>query len=535
MIYINRFFFNLINQIRKIYLSSKFYDKKISKVNRKNLIYKPSPHLLSSVIKYKKKIKIEDFSLDGIWDKDNLTYKEFTDLNNFNWFFSLDLKSSKKTTQSIIKRWINSNHRYDKKTWDFDITSKRIIAWLSCHSLTYEDGNQEYKDNFNFIIQKQTNHLINEINRSNFVDDKLIGCSSIILVGLCYKNEKNYLTFGISLLKKISKLALDNYCFPKSRNIKDLIFFLKYFVLIREWFKESQIDIPEHLNETIYYIGQGYDFFYKDPKNTFLFNGNNLSNIDAFDNYLKRLGYKFKNHNQDYGGYIILNNKKISLIMDVGSTPNFKFTKNYQSGALSFEIFSNGKKLISNCGYYKKNNTKLNAISKSSAAQSTLIIDDNSSCKFNKFGNSFLIKKGLKITNKNFIFQKNYWKICAAHDGYIKKYNSIHERIIEFYPEQMIFIGTDKIVKKKTNHSYKFDIRFHVEPSVKLMKTQDNKTILIELFEEGWKFTCENYDINIDNGLYFGNKNLHTENQNIFITGISNNQIENIKWKIKKI
>ena len=99
----------------------------------------------------------------------------------------------------------------------------------------------------------------------------------------------------------------------------------------------------------------------------------------------------------------------------------------------------------------------------------------------------------------------------------------------------MAFVGVDKIIKKKTNNNYKFDIRFHVEPDVKLMKTQDNKTILIELYDEGWKFTCDNYDINIDNGLYFGNKNLYTENQNIFITGISNNQEENIKWQIKKI
>jgi uncharacterized heparinase superfamily protein len=67
------------------------------------------------------------------------------------------------------------------------------------------------------------------------------------------------------------------------------------------------------------------------------------------------------------------------------------------------------------------------------------------------------------------------------------------------------------------------------------MKTQDNKTILIELNDEGWKFTCNNYDINIDNGLYFGSKNLYSENQNISITGISNNQIEEIKWEIKKI
>ena len=67
------------------------------------------------------------------------------------------------------------------------------------------------------------------------------------------------------------------------------------------------------------------------------------------------------------------------------------------------------------------------------------------------------------------------------------------------------------------------------------MKTQDKKTVLIELKDEGWKFTCENYDINIDNGLYFGVKNSYIDNQNIFITGISNSQIENIKWELKRI
>ena len=98
----------------------------------------------------------------------------------------------------------------------------------------------------------------------------------------------------------------------------------------------------------------------------------------------------------------------------------------------------------------------------------------------------------------------------------------------------MTFIGTDKIIKK-TNHSYKFDIRFHMEPSVKLMQTQDNKTILIKLGDEGWKFTCEKYDINIDNGLYFGNKNSYTQNQNIFISGITNQQNEDIVWQLSKI
>ncbi len=67
------------------------------------------------------------------------------------------------------------------------------------------------------------------------------------------------------------------------------------------------------------------------------------------------------------------------------------------------------------------------------------------------------------------------------------------------------------------------------------MKTQDNKSILIELENEGWKFSCDKFNINIDNGLYFGNKNSYIQNQNIFISGISSNQNEKIVWQLSKI
>ena len=165
---------------------------------------------------------------------------------------------------------------------------------------------------------------------------------------------KKLFIFWFKFTKKISKKALDNNGFPKSRNIKQLIFYLKYFILVREWYKESQTNIPEHINETIYHLGQGYAFTWQNIGSDLLFNGNNISKNKDFDNYLKRLGYKFKSESLDFGGYIILKNKKICLTMDTGSTPNTKYTKDYQSGALSFEILSNGKKLFSNCGYYKK-------------------------------------------------------------------------------------------------------------------------------------------------------------------------------------
>ena len=534
--FINQFLSNTFKQIRKIYLNSNYYNKKISKVNKSSLIYKPSPHLLSSLIKYQtKKVNVNNITIENLWDNKKIDIKDFRKLNNFYWFFSLDLKSSKKSTQKIVSKWIEKNFKYNSKSWEFDITSKRIIAWLSNHNLTIDESDKDYLNKFNTMIHRQVNHLINEINNSKIVDDKMIGCAAIILVGLCYNEEKNYLSYGLNLLKKISNLSLDNYSFPKSRNIKQLIFYLKYYILIREWFKESQIEIPEHINETVYYLGQGYAFVWQNIKSDILMNGNNISNNAEFDQYLETLGYKFKNESKEFGGYAILHNKKISMIMDVGPPPSNKFSTKYQSGALSFEINSNGKKLISNCGYFESKKSKLIELSKSTAAQSTLVVDENSSCHYKKYNGDYLINDGLKILKKNIVFEKNYWKINASHDGYLKKYYTTHEREIEFYPEQFKFIGTDKILKKKLNLNFKFDIRFHLEPEVKLMKTQDNKVILIELDDQGWKFTCNNFDINIDNGLYFGKKNSYTQNQNIFISGITSNQNENIIWQLSKI
>ena len=535
--YINQFFFFFTNKTRNFYLNSIIYNKKISKIENRNLEYKPSPGLIDCIVKYKKKkSKIDDFYLDSIWNNENIKKKDYKKLHNFFWLFTLDLKSSKNITQFIILKWIKSNNNYNSKNWEIDTLSKRVIAWISNSKLTYEDSNEDYKKKFNEIIQKQANHLINEIERSKNLDDKIIGCSALILVGLAYQYKSKYLEFGLNLLKKIIKYSLDAEGFPRSRNIRQLNFYYKYFVLIREWLKDSQTEIPEYIDETIYNLGNAYSLTYQSLKQSILFNGNHEINNDDFDNYLIKFGYKFKNENQEVGGYSIQRNKKIALIMDVGPSPEKKFSKDYQSGALSFEIISNGNKIICNSGYFQNYEHKLNELSKSSATHSTLIVDNTSSCKLRKVGNkSSVIEKGLKILSKSSVFEKNYWNIIASHNGYLKKYGIVHERKIEFFPENKKFIGTDTLKKKKNYKNTNFEIRFHLHPYSKIMKTQDSKSIFVELYNEGWKFTCNNYEINLETGLYFGKKSSYIENKNIFISSMTQNENQNIKWEITKI
>ena len=67
--FIEEFFSLTLNQVRKIYLKSNIYNKKISTIEKHSLSYKPSLSILNCIIKYEKKNKIEDYYVEAIWEK----------------------------------------------------------------------------------------------------------------------------------------------------------------------------------------------------------------------------------------------------------------------------------------------------------------------------------------------------------------------------------------------------------------------------------------------------------------------------------
>ena len=129
----------------------------------------------------------------------------------------------------------------------------------------------------------------------------MIGCTAITLTGIAYKNNR-FLEYGLDLLKKIINTSFDSNYFPKSRNIRQMVFYLKYFILIRELLKDSLNDIPEYLNEIIHFLGKSYDFIWGSLRQSLLFNGNNNLNNKDFDEYLSLFRYKFKSDKFDISG-----------------------------------------------------------------------------------------------------------------------------------------------------------------------------------------------------------------------------------------
>ena len=74
--FINNSYIFSKKRINSLYLSSNIYNRKITPSIIGSLNYYPSSSLLDAIIKYdKKKINIENYSLNKIWDNNKLKKK----------------------------------------------------------------------------------------------------------------------------------------------------------------------------------------------------------------------------------------------------------------------------------------------------------------------------------------------------------------------------------------------------------------------------------------------------------------------------
>ena len=209
---------------------------------------------------------------------------------------------------------------------------------------------------------------------------------------------------------------------------------------------------------------------------------------------------------------------------------------------MSFELISNKQKVICNLGYGKYLSPKLTSLSRSTAAHSTLYINDTSSCNFqknesiNKVYGSSLVEKH-KIINKNYLENNDFYSIVASHNGYEKKFGYIHTRSIKILKKEDKIFGHDELKKTKNySNSLNYFIRFHIYPDTKIVKTKAGNSILISLFSgEGWLLKSKTGDFRIEKNIFLGNKNKIINNESVSISGSINKEIISIQWEIERV
>ena len=529
----------LIRSLKELFFGSNYYNKLLDTDVPSSFLFNPNPYLLSPFLNHKDlliKISNEDVRNFRISLFEN---KEKKSIHNFLWLNLIDRKNENEIIQKIIGEWIKKYSKYTKGIWDEDLTSLRVISWISNADLILNTNDKDFNKSFYKNIIRQTNFVKKNINNLNDENKKISSISLLVLSGLVFKEYYVYYKIGLKELKKFIEDYFDENGFPKNRNFENLLTFVQYFILIKEWIKNAQEVVPEYLENIVEKNLVCLNSVNNPLKKLPLFNGSTDKSLSNFFLYLDKLNYSSKKNLKSVGQVQIVKNKKTALYFDSGEPPNYQLSKDYQSGPLSFEYSSDKDKIITNCGYGRRISKKFQILSKFTSGQSTLCIDDTSVVKFKK---SNLINKayGSTISNSFKIFDverkedKINIVISATHNAYLEKFGYLHKRKINFLKKSNSIEGSDYLIKKNEGINVGFSIRFHLYPGINTVRTLSGKSILLQTNgNKSWVFSSDELAIDLEKSLFFG-RNKALKNKCIVIYGKTMHQDVNVNWKLKK-
>ena len=214
----------LIKLFKKIYFSSKNYNKSLESKTPQQVYYNPNPFLLSIITSYNdQSFKISDIDTNIFWLENKK--KGSKKLHNFFWLNLIDRKTEYKNLKKIIYLWILKNSKYKRKIWETSNLSERVISWILNIDIILNNSTFDFRKNFLDSIISQTNHLKRNIKFEKDLSKKIKILTAIILTGLVFKEYEDNFNIGIKELEKLVKDFFDNNGFPLSRNPNDLIFF----------------------------------------------------------------------------------------------------------------------------------------------------------------------------------------------------------------------------------------------------------------------------------------------------------------------
>ena len=529
----------LIRSLKELFFGSNYYNKLLDTDVPSSFLFNPNPYLLSPFLNHKDlliKISNEDVRNFRISLFEN---KEKKSIHNFLWLNLIDRKNENEIIQKIIGEWIKKYSKYTKGIWDENLTSLRVISWISNADLILNTNDKDFNKSFYKNIIRQTNFVKKNINNLNDENKKISSISLLVLSGLVFKEYYVYYKIGLKELKKFIEDYFDENGFPINRNFENLLTFVQYFILIKEWIKNAQEIVPEYLENIVEKNLVCLNSVNNPLKKLPLFNGSTDKSLSNFFLYLDKLNYSSKKNLKSVGQVQIVKNKKTALYFDSGEPPNYQLSKDYQSGPLSFEYSSDKDKIITNCGYGRRISKKFQILSKFTSGQSTLCIDDTSVVKFKK---SNLINKayGSTISNSFKIFDverkedKINIVISATHNAYLEKFGYLHKRKINFFKKSNSIEGSDYLIKKNEGINVGFSIRFHLYPGINTVRTLSGKSILLQTNgNKSWVFSSDELAIDLEKSLFFG-RNKALKNKCIVIYGKTMHQDVNVNWKLKK-
>jgi uncharacterized heparinase superfamily protein len=438
-------------------------------------------------------------------------------LLSFGWLRHLRAAESgitRANARALVDEWIAVQGSFHPIAWQPEIMARRIVAWLSHAPLILHDADEQIYRRFLRSLVRQVRYLRHTAIEARDGVPRMQALVALAYAALCMAGQTRHMRGTIKQLVT----EIDRQILPDgghiSRNPGALIELLLDFLPLRQAFQARNIAPPPQLNNAIDRMMPMMRFFRHGDGAFAHFNGMGptlpdlmatiLANDDARGAPLA---------NAPHSGYQRVELGEMVLLMDTGRPPPINVSQEAHAGCLSLELSHGLQRVVVNCGLPRTNRETWRQVARATAAHSTVVFNDTSSCRFLE-GGSFKRLLGTPIVSGPVNIQVTREEradaviLRTSHDGYADRFKVIHQRALKLalagdrVDGEDLFVSTDGDVIPPDAPD-EFAVRFHLHPSVKANKLTDGHGAMLMLpTRDVWTFNAYEDRVDIEESVY---------------------------------
>lgn len=441
-------------------------------------------------------------------------------LHGFGWLRHLRAAGtalSRANAHALVEDWLNLNARggsMDRHVARAPrVVARRLISWLSQSPIILENADHVFYRRFVRAIEAHAATLEGALADGLEGDVRLTAIVALTQAGLCLEGASGLLRRATQMLSRELPAQILRDGGHVSRNPRILVELLVDFLPTRQAFVARSIAAPEPLLNAIDRMTPMLRMFRHADGALAGFNGMGVSEPETLATLLAHGAVgEAAILDAPYSGYQRLEADGAIVVADVGAPPPLAFSREAHAGCLSFEFSSGLQRLVVNCGAPQADAGEAREAARASAAHSTLIVDDHSSCRFAPAGSRSLAAGAVlegpsRVEVKRWLDEAGSQCIDARHDGYARRYGAVHRRTLRLAGDGGALHGEDCILpahKTAMPAGKSLAVRFHLHPALRAEPGAElGHAVLILPSGEEWRFEAAGRAIDLEESIFF--------------------------------
>jgi uncharacterized heparinase superfamily protein len=421
------------------------------------------------------------------------------------------------------------------------VVARRILSWLAHSPLLLDGADEDFYRQFMASLTKGVRRAALALQGKTLGEERLYCAIAIAEFAICANVNRIAQLRATRLLAAELKRQILSDGGHVGRNPRTMIDVLLELLPLRQLYSARGIRPPQILLSSIDRMTPMLRMMRHGDGSLALFNGmgvteqGRLATVLAYEEQIGPAPL-----NAPYSGYQRLENGAACVIVDAGVPPPGEFSRSAHAGCLSLEFSIGAERVVVNCGVAASEDESLRTVARGTAAHSTLILDDRSSCRIAdaKGLQKFVAGSILSCPAKVSVDRRRSSAgdvLALSHDGYVREFGLVHERKLKLSHDGFRLNGEDRLAAAPGAFpgAISFALRFHLHPRARPQFSQDGETVQISLGNgERLAFRATGGRLSIEESMFFAAPEGPCKCAQIVLSGPARAETK-IRWSIQ--